>query len=302
MKLNKREIEILEFLMQKKPQTKEIAKALKIKKSNLANYIGKLEYYGLVTITKENKKRIIILNDSISFGFLNILNDFPSLGLRDIFTGKMPFLLSFILTKKRFRLKDIDLPIMTAKRLLKKLRNLGLVYMPIKGIYELKEEAYPVADFCRDILMHMYIAEAKHELKGIFTAKFSFNSSTELEAVFGTTEENHPKSYWPTAYTVFSKYGISLMLAGKYYYSNKKPKIDDIIIHTLALGRDTRTILYVSALVIKNKFDYGKLLKKRQRFDISEEFIRNLIDFVQSKRTYKGFPSWKEVEEVAYGI
>lgn len=299
MKLNKKEIEVLEFLVRRKAQAVEIAKVLKIKKPNVTNYLKKLKEYGLINIVSENGKRVIVANDSVSFRMMEAKNKFPLLRLVDILPGNTPFLLSFILGKKRFRLKDLDLPPMSAKRILKNLRSIGIVYMPTKGNYELRKEAYPVATFCRELLRRMYTAEAMHELKKITYAKFSFDSAKELEVIFETDRKTDSEKYWPTSYSVFHRYGIKLMLAGKYYYSNKKPKIEDVIIHTLALGRDARTLIYVSALMVKNKFDYGKLLKKRQHFDIPEDFIEKLIGFVESK---EGFPSWKEVEEVAHGI
>jgi Mn-dependent DtxR family transcriptional regulator len=299
MKLNKKEIEILEFLLWKKVQAVEAAKALKIKKSNLSAYLKKLKKYRLVSFVVENKKRIVVPNGRVSFGMLEVKGKFPTLRLVDILPGNTPFLLSFILEKKKFRLKDVDLPPMSAKRILKKLRTIGIVYMPNKGNYELREEAYPVAAFCRELLRRMYIVEAVHELKKITYTKFSFDSAKELEVIFETDRKNDSKKYWPTSYSVFHKYGIRLMLAGKYYYSNKKPKIEDVVIHTLALSRDARSLIYVSAFMVKNKFDYGKLLKKRQHFDIPKGFIEKLIGFVESK---EGFPSWKEVEEVAHGI
>lgn len=299
MKLNKKEIEILEFLVQKKAQPKEIAKAMRIKEPNLSVYLKKLKEYGLINTISEDGKKMVAANDSVSFGMMEARGKFPSLKLVDILPGKTPFLLSFILGKKQFRLKDLDLPPMSAKRILKKLRGNGIVHMPTKGNYELREEAYPVAKFCRELLRRVYTAEAMHELGKITYAKFSFDSAKELEAVFETDRKIDSKKYWPTAYSVFHEYGIKLMLAGKYYYSNKKPKIEDVVMHTLALGRDARSIIYVSALMAKNKFGYGKLLKKRQHFEIPEKDIENLVDFVKSK---EGFPSWKEVEEVAHGI
>ncbi len=298
MKLSKKETEVLEFLLGKKAQAVEMAKALKIQKPNLSAYLKKLKKYGLIEIS-EGGKRVIIPNDSVSFGMMEARGKFPSLKLVDILPGNTPFLLSFILDKKRFRLRELDLPPMSAKRILKKLRSIGIVYMPTKGNYELRGEAHPVAAFCRELLRRMYTAEAIHELKKITYAKFSFNSAKELEAIFETDRKTESKKYWPTAYSVFHKYGIKLMLAGKYYYSNKKPKIEGVVIHTLALGTDARTLIYVSAFMVKNKFDHSKLLKRRQHFDVSREFIEKLIGFVESK---EGFPSWKEVEEVAHGI
>jgi len=303
MNISKKETEILDYLVGKKANLKDVSLALGIKKSNLTNYIKKLERYHLVTVTRKGQTKELSLEYAFWFGFFGVREKLPYLKLSDLLVGSTSFLLSFIKTKIRFRISNLDIPPISAKRLLKQLRNLGIIFMPKRGIYELRKEALPAAEFCRNTLMQIYAAEAEQELKGIKQAFFSFDSAKELEFAFVTDQENYPEHYWPTAYSVFHKYGIQLILAEKYYYSNIKPNLDDIIIHTLATGKDVRSIAYVVAFMIKHKFNYNKLLKKKQRFGLSGEFIKNLIEFIESKgeKTFEGFPSWEEVAEVTYG-
>ncbi len=299
MKISNREIEILDYLMGRKATFKSVAITLGIKKSNLTKYIKKLERYRLVTLRRDGQHKEIHLEYAIWFGFFGVRQTFPEIKLKDILIGRVPFLLSFIKNRQKFRIRDLDIPAVSAKKILSKLRKTGIIFMPTRGVYSLREEALPAAEFCRDVLMQMYVAEGEHEMEDIKQVFFSFDSVLGVEVVFVTGQENSPKNYWLTSYSVFHKYGIDLILAGKYYYTNIKPDLEDIIIHTLALSRDIRSIAYVASLMFRHKFS-DKLLKKKQRFGLKEEFITKLIQFVESKngKTFEGFPSWEEVEAV----
>jgi hypothetical protein len=70
----------------------------------------------------------------------------------------------------------------------------------------------------------------------------------------------------------------------------------------LAISKDARSIVYVGALMLKNDLDLKQLLEKKQHFGLGEAFINDLIEFMHSKgkSSPSGFPSWEEVEGVAY--
>lgn len=129
-------------------------------------------------------------------------------------------------------------------------------------------------------------------------------SARGLEAVYTTENELKSKKYRPTAFSAFDRYGIHLISAGKFYYTNIKPGIADVVIHTLALSRDARNISYVCALMLKNRFKSRRLLRKEQLFGLGKDFINDIIRFMETKGTVTpaGFPSWKDVEGIAYAV
>ncbi len=303
MKFSRREVEVLDCLVEKQYLAKELSVALNIKPANLSKLLKKLVSYSLIRVSREKRGKLVSPDYAVWFPFRNVKSKFSIIKLTDVLVGYAPFLLSFMKTKEQFTAKDLDLPIATAKRILKKLRSLGLVHMPLKGVYVLRKEAEIVAEFCRQLVIRIYLDLADKELKSIQQFYFSFNSAKELEAVFVTDKINQAKNYYLTSYSVFHQYGAQLISSGKYYYANKKPTIEDVAVHTLAISRDARVIAYVTALMTKNKFNYSKLLEKKQRFDISKQFLRNLVEFVRSKgeKTVEGFPNWSEVEGVING-
>jgi len=303
MQLSKREVELLDFLLRGSATTTALAAALAIKKPNLSIYLKKLQSHSLVEIKREGRSGIISLAPLISSNFSSVKLGFQFLKLADILVGWTPSLLSYMRYKKKFVLSDLDLPNITSKRILKKLRSIGLVYMAKRGQYELRGEAMPIAEFCSTCLTMVYGSIASREIKGLSAWVTSHDSISHTEVIFLTKEKVVSKNYWPTAFSAFDWYGIHLISAGKFYYTNIKPDISDIIIHTLALSGDARNISYVSALMIKNSFNPKKLLKKKQLFGLDKGFINNLIEFIETKgkKTFIGFPSWEEVGGVLNG-
>ncbi len=303
MKFNKREMEVLDFAAGKRANLTHLAKALGMKKSNLTIYVKKLMRYQLVVLTKSGRNKELALGNGILAGFAALKPGFPALRLSDILTGKNPFLLSFMKDRQPLRISELDMPAITAKRLLGKLRNLGLVSMPQKGLYRLRGEAGIVGDFCRNMLVQLYFAEASGELGPLEYGVYSFDSAKELGAIFATSGELGPKNYWPTAYTIAHQYGLGLIQAGRHYYANAKPDLGDVIIHTLAISKDARGINYASFLVLKNKYNPRLLLKKRHTFGLGREYLANFVEFIETRgeKPFGGLESLKEAEEMLDG-
>lgn len=310
MKISKKEAEVLEFLMQQGESTQsELASRLKIKKSNLSNYIRNLSDFGLVDIRKAGRNNRLKLSQ-IFFSEYNKLGN-PSLErvVYRAIIGQKPYLLSYFQGKK-FTIKDMLMPPATAKRTLAKLRNLGVVFMEKNGVYIIRQEMEQLSRFCRNILYAMHLEQANKTFR-ITSSFFVSQAPTEWAVLLVTRKTIQTKEYFPTAYNLFSRYGLRLILTERQYYTNIKPKIEEVIIHALVLSAgalpqrmlDTRGILYVCALIIKNRVGYEKLAKTKHKFGLTDESLRNILDFINSKgeKTFPGFPSWKEVEEVSHG-
>ncbi|MFH1787843.1 MAG: ArsR family transcriptional regulator [Candidatus Altiarchaeota archaeon] len=283
MKLTEREAEVLDFLSERKASAKEVAQALKMKKSNLSTYLKELEEFQLVKAKRKGRCKELSLDDRIAFGISVIKNVFPGVKLSEVLTGKTPYLLANIRSKGDFRIRELDLPAISAKRILARLRRAGFVSMRKRGVYHLRNEAEMVSEFCRQTLMDAHNTEAERELGLVTQAVYSFDSTRELGTLFAVKNEVSPKHYWPTAYTIAHKFGLQIIQAGKWYYTNSKPDLEDVIIHILALGRDARSIMYAAALVLKNKRNPRLLLKKRQTFGLGKEFLLRFVEFLETK-------------------
>jgi uncharacterized membrane protein len=305
MKLSRRETEILDYLVDRKASVKYMAQALEMRQPNATKCLNKLARYGLVSVAKAGRKKEIALSSSAWFGLSTIRSEFPVLRLSDIFVGYVPFLLTFLKKRQEFRLNDLDIPPATAKRLLGKLRRLGIISMPKKGAYHLRKQAEIVAGFCRNVLMQMYSTQAKNELGYVDHGIYSFDSAREIEAIFVTYKEAKHEGYWPTFYSVAHEYGLQLLPSGKFYYvmKEKKPDFGEIIIHNLALQKNIHGIIYASYLALHNKYDVKALLKKKQTYGLGKEYIEGFVKFIDSKGKvpFGGLKSLDEVRSLGYG-
>lgn len=313
MYLTKREIDILKLLMERKEvKQSELSVLLKMKKSNISKYLKGLLVFGLVDIINLGNKNIVKISQTF-FSEYNKLKIHKNKELiYNALIGKVPFLLSYFYKNAPidFKIRDISISISTAKRILNRLRNLGIIFMRKKGIYQIREEMESLTVFCRNIIYSMNLEIARN----VFNSTSSFFVDvhpTELAVLVVTESVTDSKLYTPTSYDVFHKYGINLILTKRHYYTNIKPKIEDIIIHTLVLAltklpkplMETRGIIYTCALIIKNEVKYKNVLKAKYKFGLEERGLNNIFEFIESKgeKTFQGFPSWKEVEDVAYG-
>lgn len=303
MKLTKRETQVLDCLVEKKATPKEIAQELKMKAPNLTRLIERLGRFGLISITKNGRSKEVSLESSTWFGLSTVKSDFPQLKPSDMLVGYTPFLLTFIKARENFALKDLDLPPATSKRILARLRRLGIVSMPKKGIYRIRGEAEHVAGFCRNVFMMVHSAEAKAEIGFLDHGIYSFDSAKGFAAVFIAYREASPKHYWPTAFSVAHEYGLQLLPSGRYYYTNAKPDLGDVIIHTLAVAKSIHGVTCASFLALKNNYNVGLLLKKRQAFGLGKEYISGFVEFIESKgrKPFAGLTSFDEMGPLGYG-
>ena len=70
-----------------------------------------------------------------------------------------------------------------------------------------------------------------------FTNSFNIcKGPTKWEILLVTKEEIHPQNYYLTAYNLLSKYGVNPDKNKNNYYTNIKPKIENVIIHILTLS------------------------------------------------------------------
>lgn len=305
MKLNGRETGILDYLAETRSATVGgLAKALKIKDSNASAYLKKLAGYGLVSVTRSGRKKEVRLANAVLVGFAGLRGLQPPLKLSFLLAGRTPFVLASIKTGV-FRADDLGLPYLSARRLLEHLGSCGIIYSPYRGVYLLREEMKPVKRFCEDVVMLAEFNKADAELGGVRQLKLLQIGPRDATELLVVDHEAKKKGYWPTAYSVFHKYGIQLITGDLHYYANKKPALSDAILHALVMAseqRDARQMGYVCAAIVKNKFNPNGLFGPSKGV-IDAEQVNRLASFIRSKgrETYPGFPSWSEVEAIANG-
>lgn len=302
MWLTGREAGALDFLVEKDLTAKQLALALGARASNVAKYKKKLEGYGLVRGSKGRNSPLSV-EAGFKLSFSEVKASFPTLKPSDVLYKNTPFLLVFAKGREFFSADETDLATSTCLRLLPRLRRLGIISMPNRGKYRLREEAKPIADFVRGVIMQATVAEASKELGKIEHAAYSFGSCKKVGAIFVTAQDAKPKHYWPTALSAAGNYGVQLISAGNFYYSNEKPGLGDVIIHALAACKGERGIIYAAALALKNNYDPRRLARKKQAFGLGKKYLQDFARFLttRGKSGFEGFDSTAEAEEIAHG-
>jgi hypothetical protein len=172
--------------------------------------------------------------------------------------------------------------------------------MKKKGVYIIRKEMESLAQFSYDILYWIHLFQSRARFQEI---QSFFVSQDPREWGILLSTPNLSKDYFSTSYDLFSKYGIQLILTNIHYYCSNKPKIEDVVIHTLTVSPDVRGIAYTCGLIIKNRVSFKKLKRVRYKFRVTDSFLDSLEEFIKSKGkiTSESFPSWSEVEAIVYG-
>src|SRR3989338_7732556 len=100
MRLNRREVEILDVLAGKEASLSELAAALKLKKPNLSKYISKLEKLELIITRKEGKIKKAALDNGLYSDITALRGALPAIKLTHVLVGKTPFLLASLKDKR----------------------------------------------------------------------------------------------------------------------------------------------------------------------------------------------------------
>jgi len=127
------------------------------------------------------------------------------------------------------------------------------------------------------------------------------------EIIFKTPVKEKVKNAVPTAVTALSAHGIDIISGFSYYYYApwaKTLRNEDIAVHTILL--DKNSIRYLSyALLLLKKTGYEKeyLLAKGKEYKIGN-IIKDMINYLNRKKTKKPFPSQKEFKTLCrqYGV
>ena len=152
-----------------------------------------------------------------------------------------------------------------------------------KGIYKVREEMKALTQFCYNFLYLIHLEKIKKEFR-VVSSLHVCKSPTKWIVLFTSSNQIISNNYFLTAFSIFHKFGIQLILTDNQYYSSIKPKKGDLVIHALTFsisnitGLDTRSITYICAFIIKNRVSYNPLQSTKYKFGITEEFLKNYLN------------------------
>lgn len=304
MTLTKAELKIL--LTLENPITlSELAHKLDLSKSRLSTLLHSMSNKGLIEF--EGKKPILIKSAKNKAN--ELLNSiFPvtsrQLTLRDkdmlsVLTGNRLKVLAALEVEKPqppwlLQLKA-NVSRATLHRVLNQLMEKLIVGKTLEG-YFISERFASLKAFADE---YFYLQNSIKAKEFNPNASVVWSGVEELILVSGTFKGKNLDSFQLTGLARFSDFGLPLISSGvyHYYWPARELGLEEVVVHTLTLGKDARELLYIITLLKGRSFDERKLKKLGAKFGVSDT-VEEVLEYLQGMDKSYPFPSRKEVEEL----
>jgi len=308
MTLTKAELKVL--LAIEGPITlSELARRLDLSKSTLSALIRSLERKGLVEL--EGKKPMVIkpaknkavefLNSILPVTYRQLMLNPPLQGrdILSVLSGNRLKVLAALEVEKPQPLWLIQLKANVSRATLHRVLN-GLMEKLIVGK---KEEGYFISG--RFALFKAFADEYFYLQNSIKAREFDPNASVvwsgveELILATGTFRGKSLGDFQLTGLSRFSDFGLPLISAGiyHYYWPARELSLEEVVVHTLTLGKDARELLYTIVLLKGKGFDERKLKRLAAKFGVSDT-VEEVLEYFRGANKPYPFPSMEEVEEL----
>jgi len=312
LKLTEKEIAALRAIARSgERHVGDVAQALGSVYPVASRVVASLAGKGFVNLSRTGRSKSVSLSDTKhAQHFKRLLAEFGHMNLEHVLSDSSLEVLSHILDGPLGR-KELtersSLSDKTVKVALRKLRAVGVIVSKGRFRYALSERFRLLGEFITEFTAYLNQKAAER-----FAADSVILWQREREFIIRTEAEKSERNFFPTATPVFHQYGIELLLPRHRYYFHSPYRstlrVEDIILHTLALDRDsTRNILSVLLLWEKNKqwLSVEYLSEEAEKYE-----LRDVIERLEGYRRTEGevrpehFPSWREYVSRAkeYGL
>ncbi|NJE04105.1 MarR family winged helix-turn-helix transcriptional regulator [Thermococcus sp. MV11] len=298
MTLTKAELRVL--LAVEEPITMtELASKLGLSKGTLSALLHSLEGKGLVEL--EGKKPMVVkpAENRVNHLLRSIKLGYPHVKMEDILTGSRLKVLSALEVEKPQPFWLVQLKANVSRATLHRVLN-GLMEPLVVGR---KKEGYFVSE--RFAPFKAFADEYFYLQNSIKAKELDPNASvvwSGVEELILATSSFKGKSvgeFQLTGLARFADFGLPLISSGvyHYYWPGQKLSLEEVIVHALKLGRDTRGLLYSIVLLRGKGFDERKLKRLAAKFDVSD-IVGELLEYLSGVDKPYPFPSREEVEEL----
>jgi Fe2+ or Zn2+ uptake regulation protein len=250
-----------------------------------------------------HKKIVALASYDLSDLVQRALSSLPIKDLHDVLSGNRLELIALLSYQKTAEELAFAMPSVNKKTIMNNLKFLllrGIINQKTNGytVYYVRPNTHILSDLARHIIQNAKETKVRKLFKNVLLIRV-----IEQDVLVKTTEFEEVEGYFPTCYNIFHKFGVNMLLKDEYFWVNRKPTLEDVIVQTLKLDRDsTRGTIYVSALIYKNwsQLSLKKLRRLAQRYRV-DKWVDRLLGFVKTKGA-KGKrltqPEWSEVEHV----
>lgn len=187
----------------------------------------------------------------------------------------------------------------TLQTALKRLRELGVVRVKTRGVYELSDRFAPFGEFAREF------DEYSNQRKAIdFCQDSVVVWQRGQEFIIRTKCDRESAEFRLTAFSRFERYGVPLFLGWQYYYhpvGKWRGTADEVLLHSMLIRpRDGRENTAILMLWERNDMsrNLGRLRKCAVRYGLENEMETIAAYFRDPERNRPpGFPRMGELKE-----
>lgn len=301
MRLTKAELKVLLAIEEPITMT-ELAHRLDLSKGTLSPIVNSLAKKNLVEV--EGKKPMVVrpANNKASHILRSIMLKYPHIKVEDILTGNRLKVLAALEVEKPQPLWLVQLKAnvsrSTLHRVLNELMERLIVGKKREG-YFISERFAPFKAFADE---YFYLQNSIKAREFDSNASLVWSGVEELILATGTFKGKSLGDFQLTGLARFSDFGLPLISSGvyHYYWPARGLTLEEVIVHTLMLGRDARELLYAIVLLRGKGFDEGKLKRLAAKFGVSGT-VEELLEYLKGMNKPYPLPSREEVEEFQLG-
>lgn len=189
----------------------------------------------------------------------------------------------------------------TVRKYLGELKKFGIIHSKNNKHVRVSPSATILLPFLQE-----YAGYINRKTLASITPKGTMLWEQGREIIFKTPIKEKVKNAIPTAVTALSTYSIDIISEFSYYYYApwaKTLRNEDIAIHTILLDKNSIRYLSYALLLLKKGYKKEYLLAKAKEYKI-ENIIKDMINYLNRKKTKKSFPSHEEFKTLCaqYGV
>jgi len=295
---SKLEIKILKEIANENHSLSLLRRSLTIKPSRLSYNLKKLRQKGIVLFKKkiDKSKKYVYFADSKHASLLReLLVTYSHINWENILAGLGIEILFQMLDYPRNTFENISEA--TSWRYSRDFTALGIITLDQKG-YSINPRFSTLENFLTE-----YQKFLLNTLVRSISERAIILWQRDFECLV-RAPKNSPisqKNFLKTATSSLNAFGVQTFSDFDIYFYSKKKKslrIEDVILHTLLIERDSVRYVTYSLLLLKKelgKIDKEYLLKEAQRLDLGLQ-VNAMLQFLETKgaRTGLTLPTWKE--------
>jgi len=302
--LSPAEVSLLVRVRDGEASRKSIAKVLGAPPSELTRLVKSLESNGFIVVHKQG------ISSSISFSEMKhaallrrILNEFSHMRLERILSlASLDIIACLAVSPGSTRHEIMSCAGVSAKTLqtgLKRLKDLGVVRVRTRGVYETSDRFQLFSDFAREF----------NDYSNERTAREFCPDSVVVwqhckEFITKTRCEKENADFKTTAFSMFNKYGVPLFQEWHYYYHHHgvwRRTPDEVFLQSLLVRpRSSREMTAILMLWERNALNnhLDRLQEKARRYGLEDELQSIIAYFKDPKKNREaGFPPMSELRE-----